>query len=184
MPSLHSPTVHIAQKQAKKLKSQPDTPQGRRDALLMCLLLDHGLRVGEVARLQVSDFDLWRISRPTRCPSHVHFFSAPGSAAVVHAFGMPSRRHGSLIVSSPRNPSITIRIFSSAEYWQRVLRLMSRMVASAEPFFAMISTPLGPLFGVESLPYSNPLICPSNSGTKEVANTAGCVTSFIFSYNY
>lgn len=44
--------------QAKALKSQPDTPQGRRDALLMCLLLDHGLRCGEVAGLQVSDFDL------------------------------------------------------------------------------------------------------------------------------
>jgi integrase len=26
--------------------------------LLMCLLLDHGLRVGEVVRLQVADVDL------------------------------------------------------------------------------------------------------------------------------
>lgn len=44
--------------QAKRLKSQPATPQGRRDALLMCLLLDHGLRCGEVAALEVSAFDL------------------------------------------------------------------------------------------------------------------------------
>ncbi len=43
--------------QAKKLKTQPATPQGRRDALLLCLLLDHGLRCGEVAALQVTDFD-------------------------------------------------------------------------------------------------------------------------------
>ncbi len=43
---------------ARKLKDQPDTPQGRRDALLMCLLLDHGLRVSEVAGLKVEDFDL------------------------------------------------------------------------------------------------------------------------------
>ena len=50
--------VSISQKQARKLKQQPDTPQGRRDAVLMCLLLDHGLRVGEVAGLQVEDFDL------------------------------------------------------------------------------------------------------------------------------
>jgi integrase len=50
--------VHIDPRQARKLKQQPDTPQGRRDALLMGLLLDHGLRVGEVARLQVSDLDL------------------------------------------------------------------------------------------------------------------------------
>lgn len=45
-------TVSISPGQAKALKNdQPDTPQGRRDALLMCLLLDHGLRCGEVAGL-------------------------------------------------------------------------------------------------------------------------------------
>ena len=43
--------------QAKALKEQPDTPQGRRDALLMCLLLDHGLRCGEAALLEVNDFN-------------------------------------------------------------------------------------------------------------------------------
>lgn len=36
----------------------PFTPQGRRDALLMCLLLEHGLRVGEVAILTAAAFDL------------------------------------------------------------------------------------------------------------------------------
>ncbi len=51
--------VKIAQEQAIQLKQQqPETPQGRRDTLLMCLLLDHGLRVGEVAVLQVDNFDL------------------------------------------------------------------------------------------------------------------------------
>ena len=43
--------------QAKMLKSQPNTPQGRRDALLISLLLDHGLRCGEVEALTVTDFD-------------------------------------------------------------------------------------------------------------------------------
>ena len=43
---------------AEALKQQPNTPQGRRDALLMCLLLDHGLRVGEVAILTRKNFDL------------------------------------------------------------------------------------------------------------------------------
>lgn len=43
--------------QAGQLKrNQPDTPQGKRDALIMCLLLDHGLRVGELAALKVTDF--------------------------------------------------------------------------------------------------------------------------------
>ncbi len=43
--------VIISFDQAQALKQQPDTPQGRRDALLMCLLLDHGLRCGEIAEL-------------------------------------------------------------------------------------------------------------------------------------
>ena len=45
--------VSLTPEQAARLKAQPDTPQGRRDALLLCLLLDHGLRVGEVAGLAV-----------------------------------------------------------------------------------------------------------------------------------
>ncbi len=50
--------VRITTDQAAALKSQPNTPQGRRDALLMSLLLDHGLRVGEVAGLKVENLDL------------------------------------------------------------------------------------------------------------------------------
>lgn len=50
--------VAITTEQARALKAQPDTPQGRRDALLMCLLLDHGLRCGEVAALEVSSIDI------------------------------------------------------------------------------------------------------------------------------
>ena len=49
--------VSLNPAQARQLKQQPATPQGRRDALLMCLLLDHGLRCGEVAMLEVGDFD-------------------------------------------------------------------------------------------------------------------------------
>lgn len=51
--------VSIAESLRNQLKkSQPDTPQGRRDALLMCILLDHGLRCGELALLTVGDVDL------------------------------------------------------------------------------------------------------------------------------
>ena len=50
--------VSLTPTQAKQLKTQPPTPQGRRDALLMCLLLDHGLRCGEVAMLEIGDFDV------------------------------------------------------------------------------------------------------------------------------
>lgn len=51
--------VSITRAQARALKREhPDTPAGRRDALLMCLLLDHGLRVSEAHDLAVSDLDL------------------------------------------------------------------------------------------------------------------------------
>jgi integrase len=51
--------VVLSPEEAYLLKhGHQDTPQGRRDALLMCLLLDHGLRVSEVAGLRVQDFDL------------------------------------------------------------------------------------------------------------------------------
>jgi integrase len=50
--------VSIAPEQAAQLMAQPETPQGRRDTLLMALLLEHGLRVGEVALLDINDFDL------------------------------------------------------------------------------------------------------------------------------
>ena len=51
--------VRITREQARLLKREHlNTPKGRRDALLMCLLIDHGLRVSEVADLQVTDLDL------------------------------------------------------------------------------------------------------------------------------
>ena len=51
--------VELTEHQVQALKAQPsDTGQGRRDGLIMCLLLDHGLRVGELAGLTVTNFDL------------------------------------------------------------------------------------------------------------------------------
>jgi integrase len=50
--------IILSAEQAKQLKKQPDTAQGARDAFLMCLLLDHGLRCSEVAGLKVTDIDL------------------------------------------------------------------------------------------------------------------------------
>jgi integrase len=68
--------VKMTPEQVAQLKTQPDTPQGRRDALLMCLLLDHGLRVGEVSGLSVSDFNLpeeqLRFFRPKVNKEQIH----------------------------------------------------------------------------------------------------------------
>jgi site-specific recombinase XerD len=50
--------VPIAPEDACALKAQPDSPQGRRDAVIMCILLDHGLRVSELSALTVDCFNL------------------------------------------------------------------------------------------------------------------------------
>lgn len=50
--------TRLSEAAMQALKQQPDTPQGRRDALLVCLLVDHGLRVGEVAELTVACLDV------------------------------------------------------------------------------------------------------------------------------
>lgn len=51
--------VVLTHEQAEALKAHDlDTAQGRRDALLMALLLDHGMRVSEAALLTVGDIDL------------------------------------------------------------------------------------------------------------------------------
>ncbi len=82
--------VSITLTQAKQLKNQPDTPQGRRDALMMSLLLDHGLRVGEVARLEVTDFDLHtgelRFYRPKVDKTQTHKMSVDTYRAVMAWF--------------------------------------------------------------------------------------------------
>ena len=54
MGSKKAEAVPLTKAQRRALKTQPATPQGRRDQLLMCLLLDHGLRCGEIAALEVS----------------------------------------------------------------------------------------------------------------------------------
>jgi len=50
--------VEIAPAVAELLKEQPDSPRGRRDRLIICLLLDHGLRVSEIADLDRRSIDL------------------------------------------------------------------------------------------------------------------------------
>lgn len=51
--------VTLTKEQMDLLKEQhPDTAQGRRDTLLMCLLLNHGLRCGEVADLTIDNINM------------------------------------------------------------------------------------------------------------------------------
>ncbi|MDD5367847.1 MAG: site-specific integrase [Anaerolineaceae bacterium] len=50
--------VRLSPDQVSKLKMQPATPQGCRDAVLICLLVDQGLSVKEISRLSRGDFCL------------------------------------------------------------------------------------------------------------------------------
>mgnify|MGYP001042386951 CR=1 FL=1 len=50
--------TRISADDARRLKLQPDTPRGRRDALLMTILLDHGLRISEVIGLKKNNFNM------------------------------------------------------------------------------------------------------------------------------
>ncbi len=79
-------SVSLTPAQIKALKKQPNTPQGRRDAVIMCLLLDHGLRVGELARLDVTAVNLARgtltFYRPKVDMTQTHKLSRDAKAAL------------------------------------------------------------------------------------------------------
>jgi len=94
--------------QAKALKAQPaDTAQGRRDTLLMCLLLDHGLRVSEVAELSVGDFDLSRgemvFHRPKVDKTQTHRLSVDTLAAARAYFEADALAAGPLMRRSRKD---------------------------------------------------------------------------------
>src|SRR5258706_9763674 len=94
---------------------------------------------------------------------------------------MPSRRHSSAIFSSPRRPSKTIRTFSSAEYFLRVRRRISRTVASTPAVvsslivYSLVSSILTRKSHLSFLPY-----CVSQVLTRN--NNAGAHGSYTFQY--
>lgn len=51
--------THLTKKQVNTLKyNQPDTLQGKRDALLFCILLDHGLRISDAIGLTADNINM------------------------------------------------------------------------------------------------------------------------------
>jgi integrase len=117
-------SVTLTKEQADALKDQPDTPQGRRDAVIMALLLDHGLRVGELAALEVSAFNLkertMRFYRQKVNDTQTHKLTADSFAALAAwlkndapAMGpllRGSRKGGKLIDSGMTERSLTERV--------------------------------------------------------------------------
>ena len=124
--------VSLASAQVEALKTQPDTPQGRRDRLLLCLLLDHGLRVGEVARLEVMQVNLQegtlRFYRPKVDKEQTHQLSADTRAALaawVESGDCPAM--GPLLRGSRKGGALTGAGMSVRAMTARVRRLGEAM---------------------------------------------------------
>lgn len=103
--------VSLTATDVRRLKDQPDTPQGRRDRLLMCLLLDHGLRVGEVAGLTVSTLDLeageLRFYREKVDKVQTHRLASGTLAAARDYLGRDAPALGPLLKSSRKGGALT-----------------------------------------------------------------------------
>lgn len=123
--------VELSLDQARALREQhPATPQGRRDALLMCLLLDHGLRVSEVAGLTVANLDLAR-GRLNFYRPKVHLWQTLAlskatrmAAATYHETGaMPTQPDVPLLRQSTPNGELTAPGIGTRAIAARVAKL-------------------------------------------------------------
>lgn len=122
----------IDEDQAERLKAQPDTAQGRRDAVLISLLLDHGLRAGELAGLQISDIDMKRgtmtFYRSKVDKIQTHRFTKDSGAALrryIEAGDAPAM--GALLRGSRKGGKLTDAGMSASNLSKRVQALGERI---------------------------------------------------------
>jgi len=119
--------VTLTPAQAARLKQQPDTPQGRRDTLLLCLLLDHGLRVGEAAGLQVEHFDLpqarFVFFRPKVNRVQTHRLTPDALAAAARYLRHDALAAGPLFRGSRKNGQLTTAGWATQKMAARVAAL-------------------------------------------------------------
>ncbi len=115
----HKKSTHasITTDQAKKLMGQDlKTAQGRRDALLMCLLLDLGLRCGEVALLSVDEFDLAAETvtfyRPKVDKTQTHYLTPSTLKAAKAYLKHDAPDNGRLLLASVRGGQLVSRPMS------------------------------------------------------------------------
>jgi integrase len=117
--------VPIAAEDARALKAQPDSPQGRRDAVIMCILLDHGLRVSELAAVDVTAFNLkagtftFYRQKTDQTDSHrmtadtaraVRAYFAAGDAPAIGPLLRASRKNGQLAEAGISERAIAARV--------------------------------------------------------------------------
>jgi len=117
--------VVISKDQARLLKYQPATPQGYRDAVIIGILLDHGLRCEELAILKVKDIDLEKntmtFERPKINETHIHELKNGTLKAIKKYIEIAtlakedyllcgSDKHGNLTTPGMSNQAITKRV--------------------------------------------------------------------------
>lgn len=129
--------VKVTEAQARRLKSEHDPDgQGRRDRFLMCLLVDWGLRVSEIAELTVNDLHLdtlcatLHIYRPkVENESTLDLTSTPDTLDAARAYmaGYGAPKSGPLFVGSTRRGSLTGRGMTIRAIHKRVTTLGARV---------------------------------------------------------
>ena len=118
--------IVLTAKQARRLKTEhPPTPQGIRDRLLICLLLDLGLRASEVSALKVEDFadsgyvTVYRQKTDTTDKMAL----TSDITAVLADYRRYMRKNGELLRGSRKNGKLTHHIMSVRAIGARVKTL-------------------------------------------------------------
>lgn len=114
--------------QVADLKVQPSTPQGCRDALLMCLLLDHGLRAEEIAELKVTDIKngVLRFYRPKVQKVQKHRLT-PDTVRAWNAYAPYAPAIGFLLRGSRKGGSLDETRMSTRAIYNRVQTLGAQL---------------------------------------------------------
>lgn len=138
--------------------------QGTRDCLLMCLLLDHGLRVGEIARLQVSDFDRsngeFSFYRPKVDKIQTHKMTGDTLRALYAYLNATGRKGGRLLVGSRKGGHLTDTPMSERAISKRVAYLGKELLGiTKERRVKVADTPNGPIYRTEYVGALSPHDC-------------------------
>ena len=103
---------------ARVKRLQPDTPQGRRDLVLLCFLLDQGLRCSELAILPVSAIDMqarqFRLKRPKVAKVQLHYLMPDTYQALWRYLEMDQPQEALLLGSTIDGQELTGRMSTRA----------------------------------------------------------------------
>lgn len=118
--------IVLTAKQARRLKTEhPPTPQGIRDRLMMCLLLDLGLRASEVAALKVEDLAEtgYAIVYRQKTDSIDRMELTADIEAALRDYARYMRKSGVLLRGSRKNNKLTEQVMSVRAIGARVKTL-------------------------------------------------------------